>query len=1101
MIESPLFPVISERNRFGLRKTMRTKALLVFFLLTTVFSFAQRRQQQTPGQSPETPKSETKGENKPEAPKPESVWSGMRWRLIGPFRGGRSLAVEGVPSEPLTYYFGAAAGGVWKTTDGGLSWLPIFDKQDIASVGGIAVAPSAPGTIYVGTGEACWRGDISYGNGMYKSIDAGRTWQHIGLEDSQSIAKVRVHPTNPDIVFVAAMGHPFGTNAERGVFRSTDGGKTWQKVLYKDDKTGAIDLIFDPTNPNILYAALYQAQRLPWNFISGGPGSGLYKSVDGGATWKQIQGGGFPNGLLGRIGVAVSAAEPDRVYAIVEAQQGGIYRSDNGGESWRRVNPSTEYTQRAWYFHHIFADPKNADTVYVLNTGLYKSTDGGRSFSALRAPHGDNHALWIDPSNPARMINGNDGGATVTTDGGRSWTAQDTQPTAAIYHIASDDRFNYMVYGAQQDNSTVAIATRSDRGGITSADWYSVGGGESGFVVPYPPNPNVVYAGSYDGLITRYDKDASQSENITAWPDNPMGHGAAETKYRFQWTAPIAVSPQDPNVLYHGAQVVFRTADQGKTWAPISPDLTRNDRSKQQSSGGPLTQDNTSVEYFDTVFAIAPSPLQKGLIWAGTDDGLVQLTQDEGQHWANVTPKGFPEWAAVDLIEPSPHSAGTAFVAIDAHRLDDFKPYIFRTVDFGKTWTQINSGIPAGAYVHAVRQDTRNPHLLFAGTERGIYVSFDDGANWQSLQLNLPNVPVYDLLIKNSDLVIATHGRSFWSLDGIAALREYTQQLANSDLHVFKPDVQWRTRRGGGFGRAGAAFGANPQPGAVLDFYLKNPPKGESLLEILDGSGKFIRKISSAVPQRRRPQGVTQEFQSEEGGPPQAARLTVRQGFNRVSWNLRYESPATVPGIALWGGQGNGAIALPGNYTARLTVNGQTVSTPFELRLDPRIKTPPGDLQKQFELSTKIRNAIDQANTAANRIIDLRSQIDALRDRIAEANPQNKQIQTELESFDKKLDAVENLIVQPKSKAGEDPLNYPIKIANKLVLLQGTVDSADTAPTQASYTVFDMLNGELNDALKQWNQIASTDLPAINSALQKANINALYVGTGKAESQ
>ena len=1059
--------------------------LCVIFLMNGAFALAQR-QQATASQPPS------------EAAKPPSVFGAMRWRLLGPFRGGRALAVEGVPGDPLAYYFGAAAGGVWRTSDGGLNWVPLFDKQDIASIGAIAVAPSARSTIYVGTGEACWRGDISYGNGMYKSIDGGRTWQHIGLEDTESIAKVRVHPSNPDIVFVAAMGHPFGANAERGVFRSTDGGKTWQKVLYKDDKTGGIDLVFDPTNPNILYAALYQAQRLPWTAISGGPGSGLYKSVDGGSTWKPIQGEGFPRGVLGRIGIAVSGGDPERVYAIVEAQQGGIYRSDNGGDTWTRVNPSTAYTQRSWYFNHIFADPKAVDTIYVLNTSLYRSTDGGRTFAVLRAPHGDHHGLWIDPINPAHMINGNDGGATITHDGGRTWTGQDNQPTAAIYHIAADDRFNYMVYGAQQDNSTVAIATRTDHGGITAADWYPVGGGESGFVVPSPGNPNVIYAGSYDGLITRYDKDSGQQENITAWPDNPMGHGAAETKYRFQWTAPIAISPQDPNVLYHGAQVLFRTADQGKTWTAISPDLTRNDRNKQQSSGGPLNQDNTSVEYFNTIFAIALSPVQKGLIWVGTDDGLIQITQDDGQHWANVTPKGFPEWATIDLIEPSPHAAGTAFAAIDAHKLDDFRPYIFRTTDFGRSWSSLTNGIPGGAYVHAVRQDPVNAHLLFAGTERGIYVSFNDGANWESLQLNLPNVAVYDLMIKNSDLIVATHGRSFWSLDGIAALRETSAQVANSELHIFKPEIAWRTRRGGGFGRGGGNFGQNPASGAVIDFWVKNAPKGDSTLEILDSSGKVIRKISTAQPQRRRREGVTQEFQPEEGFGPPPARLTVHQGFNRTTWDLRYEAPAAVPGIALWGGRPSGVIAQPGSYQARLTVNGQAATVPFELRLDPRVKSTAADLQKQFELSVKIRDSVDQAHAAANRILDLRSQIDALRDRITEGNPQAKQVQSDLESFDKQLDAVENLIIAPKSHANEDPLNYPIKIANKLTLLQDTVESADTSPTKASYDVFEMLSNDLGAALKLWNQIVSTELPKLNSALQKANINALYIGSGQA---
>ncbi|MGZ4818489.1 MAG: WD40/YVTN/BNR-like repeat-containing protein [Terriglobales bacterium] len=695
----------------------------------------------------------------------ETLYDGMKWRLIGPYRGGRVLAVTGVPGQPNTYYFGAVAGGVWKTTDGAASWQPMSDKYPFWSVGAIAVAPSNPSVVYVGTGEACIRGDVTYGNGVWKSLDGGKTWQHVGLEDTRQIGRMFVDPHNPNIVFVAALGHAFGPNAERGVFRTTDGGSTWQKVLYKDEKTGAIDLSFDPNNPNLIFAAMYEARRSPWELVSGGPGSGLYRSSDGGATWKQITGNGFPKGVLGRIGVAVSGANPDRIYAIIEAEQGGIYRSDNGGENWSKISGDSRFTQRSWYYGHIFADPKSADTVYMLNVGMFRSSDGGKSWTQVRAPHGDTHGLWIDPDNPQRMIEGNDGGATVSADGGKTWTTLYNQPTAQFYHVAADNRFRYYVYGAQQDNTTVAIASSTDRGTIDREDWYAVGGGEAGFVVPYLPDPNIVFAGSYDGLITRYNKAAGELQDVNPWPDNPMGWGAAQLKYRFQWTAPIALSPHDPNVLYHGANVVFRSTNMGHSWTAISPDLTRNDKSKQGPSGGPITKDNTSIEYYDTVFAIAESPVQKGLIWAGSDDGLIHLTRDDGAHWQNVTPKDMPEWGTVSLIDSSPTDAGTAHVAVDRHRLDDLSPYIFVTHDFGKSWARIVNGIPSGSFVHAVRQDPVNKDMLYAGTETGVFISWDDGSHWQPLKLNLPDVPVHDLLIKNDDLVIATHGRAFWSLE------------------------------------------------------------------------------------------------------------------------------------------------------------------------------------------------------------------------------------------------------------------------------------------------------------------------------------------------
>ena len=670
---------------------------------------------------------QTADEAKKEKNEGDPLFRGMKYRAIGPFRGGRSLTAAGIPGDPTTYYFGATGGGVWKSIDGANTWSPIFDKDASPSIGSLAVAQSDPNVVYVGTGEACIRGNISDGNGVWKSLDAGKTWKNVGLKDSRSIGKVIIDPRNPDIVFVAALGHPFGPNTERGVFRSTDGGKTWDKVLYKDENTGAIDVAFDPHNANILFASLWETRRTPWSLSSGGPGSGLYRSIDGGTTWKKLEEHGLPKGPYGRIGLAV-AANSDRVYAIIEAKQGGFYRSDDGGDTWNLVNGNHSLYQRPWYYMHVIADPQDADTVYILDVEFFRSTDGGRTFNKVKVPHGDNHGLWIDPKNNRRMIASNDGGVTVSLDGGKSWTRQDNQPTAQFYHVATDNRDPYYVYGAQQDNSTVAIASRSDDGEIGRDDWYPVGGGEAGYIAPYPPDPNIVYAGDYEGNITRFDKRNGQVKNIAVWPDLSDARGAAKLEHRFQWTAPIVISPFDPNTIYYGGERVFKTTDGGMKWEAISADLTRNDKSKQQPSGGPITIDDTGTEYYDTVFSIAPSPVTKGLIWAGTDDGLIHITQDEGKSWTNVTPKDLPEWSKVSLIEASPHDAGTAYAAIDRHQNDDLHPYIYKTSDYGKTWTRIVNGIPDTAFVRAVREDPKKKGLLYAGTERGVFVSFDDGA-------------------------------------------------------------------------------------------------------------------------------------------------------------------------------------------------------------------------------------------------------------------------------------------------------------------------------------------------------------------------------------
>ncbi|MFY9529577.1 MAG: hypothetical protein WAR24_11770 [Candidatus Acidiferrales bacterium] len=1020
----------------------------------------------------------------------ENTLKGMKWRLVGPFRGGRVLAVEGIAGDVNTYYFGGVAGGVWKTTDGGLTWSPLFDKQPVSSIGSIAAAPSDPNVVYVGTGEACIRGNISFGNGVYKSVDAAKTWTRIGLDDTRHIGKVIVDPRNPDVVFVAALGHAYGPNEQRGVFRSTDGGKTWQKVLYKDDKTGAIDITFDPTNSHILYAALWEAHRTPWSLESGGPGSGLYKSSDGGANWKRLEAHGLPKGMLGRIGVAVSGADPNRVYALIEAEEGGLYRSDDAGESWEKINDDHRFRQRAWYFTHIFADPKAVDVLYILNTGMFRSTDGGKSFNVIAARHGDRHDLWIDRTNPQRMIEADDGGASITTDGGQSWSSEDNQPTAQFYHVATDNQFLYRIYGAQQDNSTVSIASRSDEGAIGRADWYAVGGGESGFVVPDPRNANIVYAGSYDGLITRYDKGNGQLRDISSWPLNPMGSGAAGLKHRFQWTAPIAISPHDPDTIYHGGEVLFKTTNGGMSWTIISPDLTRNDKSKQQSSGGPITKDNTSVEYYDTIFAIAESPVEKGLIWTGSDDGLVHVTRDGGKNWSDVTPKDLPEWSLVSLIEPSPHDAATAYMAIDRHKLDDFRPYIYRTTDYGRSWTKIAGGLPEGSYVHAVREDPARRGMLFAGTETGIFVSFDDGARWQSLQLNLPTTPIHDLVVHGNDLVVATHGRSFWVLDDISPVRQLQMKTADEDVHLYAPGVAYRFRGGAFPVPKGWSLATNPPDGAILSYALKSASKEAITLEILDGDGRVIRKYSSKKKEEQEQPSEGPEF--ERG----SEQLPAEAGLNRFVWDLRHEPPSKVPGAVSWGGAAVGPLAVPGKYQVKLTVEGKSLTAPVEIKEDPRISVSQAELQKQFELGLRIRDRVSEAHDAVNQIREVRNQLDALRKRLG-GNEKNKVLAVAADDLKKKMAGIEETLIQPKSKSSEDPLNYPIQTADQLMALGSTVDSADAAPTEASYIVFDELNQRLDAQLAQWKGIRERDLAALNDQIQRENLPAVSVSSKK----
>jgi len=945
------------------------------------------------------------------------LWSGMQWREVGPYRGGRALAIEGVPDEPNTYYFGAVAGGIWKTTDGGANWKPIFDKEhSISSIGALAVAPSNHNVIYAGTGEGSLRGDITYGNGVYKSTDGGRNWRHVGLKDSRHIGALIVHPENPNIVFVAAVGHAFGPNEERGVYRTTDGGVTWKKVLGKDANTGAIDVVFDPHNPTTLFAALYQMRRQPWFFSSGGEGSGLYRSTDGGDTWQHLTGHGLPEGILGRIGVTVSGADSGRVYAIIEAQEGGIFRSDDGGNTWQKINDDLRFRQRAWYFSKIYADPQAVDKLYVVNTGLFRSIDGGKSFKLLPARHGDHHGLWIDPRNPDRLGNASDGGASVSTNGGENWTTLDNQPTAQFYHVAVDNAFPYHIYGSQQDNSNVGIASRGESGLIERQDWFPAGGGECGFVVPDPRDWHVIYSNS-EGYIVRYDKSKEQSQEISVWPLDNSGHGAEDLKHRFQWVSPLLISTHDPDTLYTSGEAVFKSTDQGRSWTAISEDLTRNDKNKQKPSGGPIQNDITSVEYYDVIFALAESPLKKGMLWAGTDDGLLHVTTDDGANWLRVTPN-MPEWSCVSLIDPSHFDSAIAYVAVDRHRLDDFKPYIFKTGDTGRNWTAITNGIPEGAYVRAVREDPKRRGLLYAGTELGVYVSFDDGAHWQSLQLNLPTSPVHDLVVKDDDLVVATHGRSFWVLDNLSPLRQVNDQITQSDMVLYQPQTAVRLHYPDDIDTHQAA-GANPPAGAMIDYYFKQAPKGEVTIDILDAQGKPIRHLSS------------KEKKEEQEQPPEwpdqvQAQKTIpaKEGMNRFAWDLRYDDPVQTPGAFYAGRPPRGPLAVPGDYQVRLTSDGKTQTVPLHLEIDPRSKGSESAIRKSFELSARVTQRISDLHRAINEIRDTRSQIEALRKR-ADDYPRLKTALAAADEMEKKMSAVEEKLVQVKMKSSEGNLVYP----------------------------------------------------------------------------
>jgi photosystem II stability/assembly factor-like uncharacterized protein len=995
-----------------------------------------------------------------------SVFGALTWRSIGPQRGGRSITSAGSTSRPNEYYFGAVGGGLWKTTDGGTTWRPVTDGQiQSSSVGAVAVSESNPDVVYLGMGETELRGNIMQGDGVYKSIDAGKTWKHIGLGDTQAISRIRVDPSNPDLVYVSALGHPYAANAERGVFRSRDGGKTWQKVLYKNDHAGAVDLCIDPHNSKVLFAALWDVYRTSWTLSSGGPLSGLYKSTDGGDTWEEItRKPGLPNGIIGKIGVAVSGGDSNRIYAMVEAEDGGLFRSEDAGASWTRISEDRRLRQRAFYYSRIYGDPKEKDTVYVLNTSFFKSTDGGKTFRVIRTPHGDNHDLWIASNDPKRMVESNDGGANVTINGGETWTGQ-AFPTAQMYHVATTRDVPYHVCGAQQDNSTICVSSAAGgRGGggggpRVGGIEYSAGGGESGYIAPHPVNPNMFYAGSQGALLTRLDRSTGQMRDVQVYPLFFSGMSASSLKERWQWTFPIVFSPLDPNVLYTSSQHLWKTTNEGQSWEKISPDLTRADPKTLGDSGGPITKDQNGPEIYGTIFTIAPSHTDANTIWTGSDDGLVYITRDGGKNWKNITPPGIPDFIRISLIEASPHKPGTAYVAAKHYQADDRRPYAYRSDDYGATWTKIVNGIPANDFVHAIREDPKRAGLLFAGTEHGIYVSFDNGAEWQPLRLNLPDTQVADLVIEGDDLVIGTHGRAFYILDDITPLRQLSTGVLSTGAHLFTPHSVIRS-----VNRAG------------IDYWLAKDADTVTI-DILDSNGTVVRSYVGSPEEDKKGRGgrggAGGEGDDEGGGGGRggAVRPPARKaGGNRFTWDLRYPGAKTFEGMIFWGAQAEaGPTATPGQYQVRLTANGVTETRPLTVMKDPRLTgVTEADLAEQFKLAMQVRDKTSEANEMVIRIREIKKNI-------ADRVKKDPSLDAAGERLSTKLSAVEEDIYQVRNRSNQDPLNFPIKLNNQIAALMRVVETGDAKPTDQSYEVFKELNARLEEIRKRYEEILKSD--------------------------
>jgi len=1025
----------------------------------------------------------------------------LRWRCVGPYRAGRSLAVCGVVDQPNIYYFGATGGGVWKTLDGGVNWFPISDSTfHSSSVGAITVAPSDPNILYVGMGEAEMRNSISFGDGVYKSIDAGKTWKHIGLEKTYAISTIAVHPKNPDLVYVCAMGKVFGANPERGLYRSKDGGKTWERVLYKNDSTGCISVALDPANPRVIYAGLWQAYRNNYSLNSGGAGGGLLKSTDGGDTWKNIsENPGLPVGLLGKITVAVSPVKNTRVWAMVENENGGLFMSDDEGEHWSRTTDNRELRKRPWYFSSIFADPQNVDAVYVLNVDWWKSTDGGKTFSKMSSRHGDHHDFWIDPKNNQRMILGDDGGAVVTSNGGGNWTDNDI-PTCQFYHVNLDNDFPYHLYGAQQDNSSIRISSATDGYSIAKDEWYPVAGGESGYIVPDPTNSEITYGGSYDGCLTKYNKKNNQSEEISVWPERWFGTGAESKQYRFQWTFPILFSPHDAKTMYVGSQFVHRSHDGGKHWEIISPDLTRHDPKTMKPSGGPITKDNTGAEVYADVFALAESSVKKGVMWAGSDDGYIHVTIDDGKTWTNVTPPTslLPDFALISIVEPSHYDAAVCYVAANRYKLDDTKPYLLKTTDYGKTWKNISSNIPNGDYTRVIREDPFKKGLLFSGTETGIYVSFDDGEHWQSLKQNLPVTPVHDIQVEKNqkDLVIATHGRSFWIMDDITPLHQLNDELAKKDVVLYQPRPVIRMQ-GGSYVSAVMSEGENSPHGAILRYCFKKKPEKEVTLKFYNANGDSIITYSSVKDKKGEPVKIAKEFYQDKK-MERPGILRSDSGMNVFVWDLRYPDAEEIKSgnKAMLSGGLVGPKAAPGKYSVKLSIGDSTVvSQQFEVKRDPRIEATDDDLVKQFELLDKITKKISEVHKTINKIREVTKNINDISATIKDSAIV-KNFRSATSSLLDSLKKSEEELTQPKAVTNYDLFNFPNRLDDKLAGLKDAVESADAAPTSQSYLVFDDLSKRADIQIQKMKTVLELKLADVNKMIEE---NKLFILKQKIE--
>ena len=1010
-----------------------------------------------------------------------ALFQGMAWRNIGPFRGGRATTVAGVPLQPMVYYMGGAGGGVWKTEDAGLSWHNVSDGFfKTGSVGAIAVADSDPNVVFVGMGEAPVRGvATSSGDGVYKSTDAGRTWTHVGLDATRHISRIAIHPTNPDIVYVAAQGSPWAPTPERGVYKSVDGGKSWKQIHHgENDTSGASDMAMDPTNPRTLYVAYWDHQRFPWQVRSGGPGSAIYKTTDGGDTWTKLT-EGLPKGTIGKIGVAVSPSNPQRVWANVEADEGGVYRSDDGGMSWHRTTDDRVTRARAWYYTAVTADPLDDNVVYVINAPLLKSIDGGQIFTPLAAPHGDNHQLWINPHNARNMINCNDGGANISFDGGKSWSTQDNQPTAQFYRVAADDQFPYVLYGGQQDNTTVAIPSRSLTGGINRPDWFDVGGCESAHVAFDPKSPALIYATCYQGILTEYDRKTKYRRLVSPDPQQGLAEPSNEQKYRFNWNAPVAASPEHPNVIYMGGSALFRTENRGQTWTVISPDLTRNEKDKQGPGGAPITNEGAGGEVYGTIFYIVESPHEAGTIWVGTDDGLVQLTRDGGKTWTNVTPKAMPAHVQINAIEVSPLDKATAYVAATGYKWNDFTPYAFKTNDYGKTWKAITAGFRANDFVRAVREDPARRGLLYAGTETGAYVSWDDGERWESLQLNLPAVPVTDLKVHDNDLVVATQGRAYWILDDLTPLQQMHETVSREDLFLFKPKASVRVDAPPP-GEAGT--GKNPPAGAVIDYVLSDKVAADLAraekpatltLEILDAGGNLVRRFSS------------EETKSMPGAGPQP-RLPIKAGMNRFAWNLRTENLTPILGI-LPNGNMAGYLVAPGGYQVRLTEGATTRTEALTVTPDPRMTFTAADFAPQQAMLASLTARIDEIAKAAGAMRSVRDQVEALVGRV----PDGK-VKDEGKALAGRITAWETQIVQPKRKTFQDVINFRNELIDQYMALRDAVDG--NGPP-----VIDALKTRAAELDAQWTPLGATlksleqEVASFNGLAKDSGVGAIQV--------